>query len=81
MKKYVKPELFYERYELSTHIASCYFDLNLQNGLCGFKDPDGLYQHAFSIDTAGCQDHPDIKVDDYCYQANGTASDRLTFNS
>lgn len=23
MKKYVKPELFYERYELSQHIADC----------------------------------------------------------
>lgn len=23
MKKYVKPELFYERYELSTHVAAC----------------------------------------------------------
>ena len=28
MKAYVKPELFYERYELSKHIAACAWDLN-----------------------------------------------------
>lgn len=28
MKAYVKPELFYERYELSKHIADCAFELN-----------------------------------------------------
>lgn len=28
MKKYVKPELFYENYELSQHIAACHWDLN-----------------------------------------------------
>ena len=26
MKKYVKPELFYEQFELSTHIANCMFE-------------------------------------------------------
>lgn len=26
MKKYVKPELFYEHFELSTHIANCKFE-------------------------------------------------------
>lgn len=29
MKKYVKPELFYERYELSQHIADCQWEMNL----------------------------------------------------
>lgn len=27
MKKYVKPELFYERFELSQHIADCDWEL------------------------------------------------------
>lgn len=27
MKKYVKPELFYEQYELSQHIANCEYEL------------------------------------------------------
>ena len=31
MKKYVKPELFFERYELSQHIAACTWDLNSAN--------------------------------------------------
>ena len=26
MKKYVKPELFYEQFELSTHVAACTYD-------------------------------------------------------
>lgn len=30
MKAYVKPELFYERYELSQHIANC--DIEVQSG-------------------------------------------------
>lgn len=27
MKEYVKPELYYESFELSQHIAACYFNL------------------------------------------------------
>lgn len=35
MKKYVKPELFYEHFELNTHIADCMFEVNNQG------DPQG----------------------------------------
>ena len=30
MKNYVKPELFYERYELSQHIADCAWEVNYE---------------------------------------------------
>lgn len=28
MKKYVKPDLYYENFELSTHIATCAWDMS-----------------------------------------------------
>ena len=31
MKKYVKPALFYEKFELSQHIADCAWELNSTN--------------------------------------------------
>ena len=34
MKKYVKPELFYEHYELSQHIADCNFEYNQAQDAC-----------------------------------------------
>lgn len=41
MKKYVKPELFYERYELTEQIAACAWDLNQANeNVCGFHGAD-----------------------------------------
>lgn len=41
MKKYVKPELFFERYELNQHIAACAWDLNVvTEETCNFvSDP------------------------------------------
>ena len=33
MKKYVKPELFFERYELSQHIADCTWEMNYNGGI------------------------------------------------
>lgn len=77
MKKYVKPELFYERYELSQHIADCAFELNqgdvstcsavmdldfsVTNGI-----PTGVKYFAGASD---CQVTPQI----YCY-TNGAPS-------
>ena len=41
MKKYVKPELFYESFELTTLVASCEFDLNqAAEGVCSFINED-----------------------------------------
>lgn len=45
MKKYVKPELFYEHYELSQHIADCAWEwTNLTNeDVCSaVADPEKL---------------------------------------
>lgn len=38
MKKYIKPELFFEQFELSQSIsASCGWQLNSVENMCGFK--------------------------------------------
>lgn len=49
MKKYVKPELFYERYELSQHIADCGWEL---------KDPEGNLTWG---QGGACKAYPDSK--------------------
>ena len=40
MKKYVKPELFYERFELSQHIADCAWELTQADEKTCSADPD-----------------------------------------
>ena len=69
MKKYVKPELFYERYELSEHIADCAWDYNgSTNEYTCIAEPDmekipfpfPLFSHA------GCMIAPG-DVEDLCY--------------
>ena len=46
MKKYVKPELFYEGFELSQQIAACEFSL-------GTKDDDGITHNSTDKNTCG----------------------------
>lgn len=46
MKKYVKPELFYEQFELSTHIAACEID---------YVDPNGARTHS---NMGACAGYP-----------------------
>lgn len=46
MKAYVKPELFYERYELSQHIANC--DVEIQWG--NVNDCHGIADKGLGLD-------------------------------
>lgn len=68
MKKYVKPELFYERFELSQHIADCQWEFEgAKSNVCpAYPDennPVGLV--LFLADNTSCQyDDPQM----YCYQ-------------
>ena len=41
MKKYVKPELYYENFELSQHIASCYITLTSRDQYTCVGDAGG----------------------------------------
>ena len=75
MKKYVKPELFYERYELSQHIADCQWEMNYANGESCVAKPD---QDPFflPLDWGNLfTEKPRCDIDDwqnYCYQTGST---------
>lgn len=81
MKKYVKPELFYERYELSQHIADCQWEMNLknENECIAESDPEawgGQYTTLFT-DYDRCEN---IDWENYCYQT-GNSGDIKVFIS
>lgn len=75
MKKYVKPELFFEQFELSQHIADCAWELKnpTKNTCSATADPnllpgfDGM--NLFMDTSNGCVLIPGNNyVGDYCYQ-------------
>lgn len=70
MKKYVKPELFYERFELTQHIAACAWDLTTSTkDTCSAQaDPDFLpgLPNLFMSEANGCVYTPDV-YQNYCY--------------
>lgn len=78
MKEYVKPELYYESFELSQHIAAC--DLKLSQGSVTdcFVELDRLNGTATGgfISTSVCI----FPLEDYCY-TNGEGSMGTTFTS
>lgn len=82
MKKYVKPELFFERYEPNQHIAACAWDLNnLTDEGCGFiPDPNESETAHFSPGTILLHDtNVCTYFGPYCYMnAEGGSN---TFNS
>lgn len=57
MKKYVKPELFYERFELSQHIADCDWELtNSTKDTCSAEADETLsgMENLFVSVANGC---------------------------
>lgn len=79
MKKYVKPELFYERYQLSQHIADCSWELQSGSNTTCYAQPDPEdypgFQNLFNVGQEGCNLTTD-KWQDYCYH-NGADGYRL----
>ena len=82
MKKYVKPELFFESFELNQQIAACEFDLvqgtfnSSQKNDCAYAwdhDPTDI---VIFISNKACT----TLVEEYCYQ-NSTDSFNQPFNS
>ena len=78
MKKYVKPELFYERFELSQHIADCGWELKHADGSCK-ANPDEKHWGSGALTDMGtlfttalsCDNKTDAGYQNYCYE-NGT---------
>lgn len=66
MKKYVKPELFYEKFELSQHIAgTCVWVLNSANGECA-ASCEGMDN--MTLFSSGVDCYFDSEVyENYCY--------------
>jgi len=72
MKAYVKPELYYENFEVSQHIAGCNLTLQLEDpikctaiGEIGSDNLSGWFVDA----NTSCA----VKVESYCY-TNGSVS-------
>lgn len=82
MKKYVKPDLYYENFELSQHIATCMIDINSAEGSCtqiidGNFWPEYGGQSVFT--ESNCEvDYTVLGV--YCYTTGTNVQGRL-FNS
>lgn len=80
MKKYVKPELYYEDFELSQHIAMC--DLKLSSSdpaNCSITEDrvtNGGLVGGFLDITKACK----FPYEDYCY-TNGSGAMGTTFQS
>ena len=75
MKKYVKPEIFIEQFELSKHIADCAWELtNSNKDTCSAKaDPKHLgdffvNKTLFVSQENSCDYGPHNDYEGYCYQ-------------
>lgn len=83
MKPYVKPELYFESFELAQHIAGCNLTLNDQDGLsCAASGTiDNENGDRWNIDTWFLNGNASCKVtlDSYCY-TNGSITN-ITVNS
>lgn len=86
MKTYVKPELFYESYELSQSVAACRWDWvnnTDNNGICYATydvDPNSdtdfpIGVNLFNSDATVCNTTPADR-EDYCY-TNGAQGSKL----
>ena len=78
-KQYVKPELYFESFELSTSIATCDFKSNAAGNVCaidlGFGEGNAVYMDIKN----GCGRQPDPGNTKYCY--NPPAAGSAVFSS
>lgn len=91
MKPYIKPELFFESYELSQHIAACRWDLtyNTEDTCVAIYDPLLLYKASeakaadmtgmYLFQSDGCNIDPSF-LEGYCYM-NGADNVNRVYQS
>ena len=83
-KKYVKPELFYENFEMSQQIAACDYDsnntLNDDENNCKFTGISDFGSMTIFLSNCSQNDTVDVTDYGYCYH-NATSSPIGTFNS
>ncbi|MGN0975070.1 MAG: hypothetical protein ACI4OL_03650 [Gemmiger sp.] len=80
MKQYVKPDLFYEDFELSQHIAACSYKLGANENECSIVSDsytDDYYDFvgAFTNSSVCTQGAP--PVDSYCYTVGNSNQPNL----
>ncbi len=83
MKEYVKPELFFESFELSEQIAACKFDSNNSNmdvANCSFTGEDKEWSIAHGTYFIDSNKNCTTKFETYCYHASTNGGLNL-FNS
>ena len=84
MKKYIKPELFYERYELAQHIADCDWELvhpDMNTCIAHGEEDSGYEDNILFMSTISCEWTADNGMyEDYCYQP-GSEGQMTVFNS
>ena len=84
MKKYVKPELILEHYELSNTIADCAFEIQLSDNYSCIANgdiEDGLGGVVLFLNKdMGCKYDPGI-FEFYCYQNGSSDGGANVFNS
>lgn len=76
MKKYVKPMITLERFELSQNIAACAWDMNQQVGSCTAEADKSIFgdsMSGFLFSTAQSCTYKADNQESYCYQ-NGSGS-------
>lgn len=79
MKKYVKPELFYEKFELSQHIASCAIPLNYDSvNSCSVRSDDINGMAGLFTGDSCSEKLPEGATEEYCYMPT---SDGTLFGS
>lgn len=73
MKKYIKPELFYERYELSQHIANCQWELDHASRdtcIARGENGSGYENNVLFMTYLACEWTADNGMyEQYCYHA------------
>ena len=83
MKKYVKPELFYEHYELSQHIADCaweWVNSEDENNCKAQADANLLNRNDFMFTAElSCDVIPGDNYEKYCYHGGSAIAN--VFNS
>ena len=84
MKKYVKPELILEHYELSNTIADCAFEIQLSDSsscTATGSSADGMGGVVLFLNKEmGCLHDPKI-FEFYCYQNGSSDGGANVFNS
>lgn len=72
MKTYQKPRLFYERFELSQHIASCDLKLSFNLGYGSGCSASGLLDGYLPVMNGFVEGDCEVGMHGYCY-TNSTA--------